>query len=61
MESTVGRVMVQAVSSRPLTADAQVQSPTSPCDTCGGQNSDGTGFSPSASVFPCHYHCTDNP
>lgn len=61
MKSTVGPAMAQAVGSRPLIADAQVQPRTSPCDTCGGQSSNGTGFSPNASVFPCQYHCTDSP
>jgi hypothetical protein len=42
-----GRAMAQAVSRRPLTAEAQVRSRVSPCDICGGQSGSGTGFSPS--------------
>jgi len=26
------------------------------CDTCAGESSDGTGFSPRTYVFPCRYH-----
>jgi hypothetical protein len=35
--------MAQAVSSRPLTAEARV----SPCGICGGRSDTGTGFSSS--------------
>jgi hypothetical protein len=49
--------MAQAVSRRPLTAEARV----SPCGICGGQNGTGTGFSPSTSVFPCQFHSTGAP
>jgi hypothetical protein len=52
------RAMVQAVSRRPLTAEARVRSRVSPCEICGGQSGTGTGFSPSTSVFPCHFHFT---
>jgi hypothetical protein len=45
--------MAQAVSRRPLTAEARVRSRVSPCGICGGQSGIGTGFSPSTSVFPC--------
>lgn len=61
MDSTVGRAFDQAVRSRTLTADALVQFRTSPCDICGRQSDNGTGFAPSASDFPCQYHCTDSP
>jgi hypothetical protein len=54
----VGRVMSQAVSRRPLTAEARVRAWFNPCWICGGQSGTGTGFSPSSSVFPCRYHST---
>jgi hypothetical protein len=53
-----GRVMAQAVSRRPLTAEARFRSRVSPCGICGGQSVTGTGFSPSTSVFPCQFHFT---
>jgi hypothetical protein len=46
-----GRAMAQAVSRRPLTAEARVRSRVSPCGICGGQSGTGTGFSPSTLVF----------
>jgi hypothetical protein len=49
-----GRAMAQAVSRRPLTAEARVR----PCGICGGQSGTGTGISPSTSVFPCQFHST---
>jgi hypothetical protein len=48
--------MAQAVSRRPLTAEAWVRSRVIPCWICGGQSGTGTGFSPSTSVFPCQFH-----
>jgi hypothetical protein len=48
--------MVQAVSSRSVTAEARIRD--SACGTCGGRSGSGTGFSPSSSVFPCQYHST---
>jgi len=48
----LGRALDQAVSRRPLTADARVRSPVSPCERCGGQCSIGTDFSQGTSVFP---------
>jgi hypothetical protein len=57
----LGRAMAQAVSRRPLTADAQIQSRVSPCGICGGQSGTGTGFSPSTSVFPRQFHSTGAP
>jgi hypothetical protein len=36
--------MAQAVSRRPLTAEAQVRSRLSPCGLCGGQSGTETGF-----------------
>jgi len=56
-----GRAMAQAVSRRPLTAEARVRARVSPCGICGGQSGTGTGFSPSSSVFPCQYHSTVAP
>jgi hypothetical protein len=50
-----GRAMAQAVSRRPLTAEAHVRSRVSPCEICVGQSGTGTGFSPSTSVFPCQF------
>ena len=44
MESTVGRAMAQAVSSRPVTADAQVQSRTSPATLVMDKLAIGLGF-----------------
>jgi hypothetical protein len=53
--------MAQAVSRRPLTAEARVRSPVSPCEICGGQSGTGTGFFPSSSVFPCQFHSNGGP
>jgi hypothetical protein len=54
----MGRAMAQAVSRRPLTAEARVRARVNPCGICGGQSGTGTGFSLSSSVFPCRYHST---
>jgi hypothetical protein len=53
--------MAQAVSRRPLTAEARVRSRVSPCGICGGQSGNGTGFSPSTSVFPFQFHSNGAP
>jgi hypothetical protein len=50
--------MAQAVSRRPLTAEARVRSLVSSCGICGGQSGTGTCFSTSTSVFPCQFHST---
>jgi hypothetical protein len=53
--------MAQAVSRRPPTAEARFRSRISPCGICGGQSGTGSGFSRSASVFPCQFHSTSTP
>ena len=53
--------MAQAVSRRPLAAEARVRSLVSTCGICGGHSGTGTGFSPSTSVFPCQFHSTGAP
>jgi hypothetical protein len=50
-----GRAIAQAVSRRPLTAEARVRSRVSPCEICGGQSGTGTGFSPSCRVSPVNF------
>jgi hypothetical protein len=57
----LGRAMAQAVSRRPLTAEARVQSRVTPCGICGGQSGTGTDFFPSTSVLPCQFHSTGAP
>jgi hypothetical protein len=49
------RGMAQAVSHRPLTAEARVRPCFGPCGICGRQSGTGTGFSPTSSVFRCQY------
>jgi hypothetical protein len=60
-----GRAMAQAVSRRPLTAEAWFRARVNPCGIYGGQSGSGTDFFPSSSVFsvniitpslsnPCH-------
>jgi hypothetical protein len=51
--------MAQAVSHRPLTAEARVRFRVS--GICGEQSGTGTGFSPSTSVFPYQFHFTGDP
>jgi hypothetical protein len=53
--------MTQAVTRRPLTAEARIRSRVSPCGICGGQSGTCTGFSPSTSAFPCQFHSTGAP
>jgi hypothetical protein len=48
--------MAQAVSRRPLTAEARVRSPVTQYMICGGQSDTGTAFNLSSSVLPCQYH-----
>jgi hypothetical protein len=52
----LGRAMAQAVSRRPLTAEARVRTRLSPCGICSGQSDTGSDFSPSSSVSFCQYH-----
>jgi hypothetical protein len=44
--------MAQAVSRRPLTAQARIRARVKPLGICGGQSGTGTGFSPKSSIFP---------
>jgi hypothetical protein len=60
-EGYFARAMAQAVSRRPLTAEALVRSRVSPHGICGGQSGTGTGFSASTSVFPCQFHSIGAP
>jgi hypothetical protein len=53
--------MAQAVSRRPLTAEARVRYRVIPCGICGGQSGTGTDFSPITLVFPCQFHSTGAP
>jgi hypothetical protein len=53
-----GRATAQAVSHRPVTAEARVRARDNPRGICGGQSGTGTGLSPSSSVFSCQYHST---
>jgi hypothetical protein len=46
--------MAEAVSRRPLTAEARCRS-VSPGGICGGQRDSGTGVSPSTWVFPVNF------
>jgi hypothetical protein len=52
---TLCRAMAQAVSRRPLIAEARVRSRVSPCEICGGQIGTGTGFSPSCHFSPVNF------
>jgi hypothetical protein len=49
------RAMDQAVSRRPLAAEARIRSRVSPCGVCGGQSGTGTGFSPSCRFSPVNF------
>jgi hypothetical protein len=53
--------MAQAVSCRPLTAEARVRFRVSSCGICGGQSGTETGFSPSTSVFLRQFYSTGAP
>jgi hypothetical protein len=56
--AVIGRAMAHAVSCQPLSAEARVRAPVSPCGISGGRSDTGTGFSPSSSVFFCQYYST---
>ena len=51
--------MAQALSRRPLTAEARVRSRVIPCGICGGQSGIGTGLSPRSSVLPYQFNSID--
>jgi len=51
-----GRALAQAVSRRPATAEARVQSQASLCGVCVAQSETEPGFSPSTLVYTCQYH-----
>jgi hypothetical protein len=53
--------MAQAVSRRPITAEARVRSRVRPCGMYVGQSGTGTCFSPSTSVSPCQFHSSRAP
>lgn len=51
--------LVQAVSPRPVTAEAQVRLQFGPCEIRSGQSGNGTRFTPSTSVILRQYHSTN--
>jgi hypothetical protein len=57
-ERRLGRAMAKAVIFRHVLAEARFRFWVSPFGVCGGQSGTGTDFSPSFSVFVCHYHST---
>jgi hypothetical protein len=56
-----GRAIAQAVSRRPLAAEARVCFRVSPYGICGGQSGTATDFSACTSVFPSQFHSTGAP
>jgi hypothetical protein len=54
---TPHRVIAQAISSQPITAETRVKYWVSPCGICGGQSGTGNSFLQYLS-FPCHFHST---
>jgi len=58
---TKGSAMAQAVSCRPLAAEARDRSQATPCEDCGGQSGTETGFPPRTSVVPYEYYPTNAP
>ena len=53
------RAMNQAVIRWSLTLNAPVRSQATPCGNCCGHSVNGEEFTPSTSVFPCHYRCSN--
>ena len=51
----------QAISLRPLTAEARVPYQFCPCNICGEQSDHQTNFCPSISLVPCQHHLTRAP
>ena len=51
----------QAVSRRPLAAEAPDRLQASTCEDCGEQSGTETGFPPRISVVPCQYYSTNAP
>ena len=50
--------MDQAVCRRPVTMEARVRFPVSPCEICNGQSGIGSGVSSECLIFPRQYHPT---
>jgi hypothetical protein len=59
LQFSLEHAMPQVVTCQPVTAEAHVQSQASICRICGGKSGNGTGFSPSTSVFAYRYHSTN--
>jgi hypothetical protein len=51
----------QAVSHRPVSAEALVHIRVNPCEIFGARSGTGTGFCLSPSAFPYQYHSSDVP
>ena len=58
---TIGCVVAQVASRRPITAQTQFRLQANRCVTCGGQSASGTAVTPTTIVFPCHYQSTNAP
>jgi hypothetical protein len=57
----LGPALDQSVSRRPLTTDARVRSPDSPCEGCGARCCIGTDFSQGISIPPRQYYSSNDP
>jgi hypothetical protein len=53
--------VAQAVSHRPLAAEAGMRVQASPCEFCGAASGTVTAASPSTSLLPCQYHSPNAP